>query len=296
MMEVQPSSRSLILRATHILVVSLKAVDEKPWGPRPAGGEERTVALVLGLDELVKGTVKQKPGDSIDVQAKQVRLGEAWGPMPGVWSGVPLEVGARLVAFSTLSSDDAAAALNDPACKSLYPAERALADVHVAAESEANHLDLAGILARARPVSGQLGGLFADYLWARYEPVAMARIDQFELIAAFLEDPALNRLARDTLVMTLSTAVDGPEPPAVKHISRLAIAMFHLLAMPEAKDLHDNLVGTHLPNLLDITNKDARPASQVFEDHPGERARAFQSVSAYHGSEPTAALLAWLNR
>lgn len=295
-MEVLQSSRSLILRASHILVVRVDSADPKPWSKLPDGNEERIVALELHLEEIVKGQVSQKAGDTVHVEAKQVQAGFAWGPMPGIWSNAPIEPGTRLVAFAHTASEDAAAALNDPGGVQLLSTEEALVDVQLAARIDAGKLDLAAAIALARPQAAAVQHLFADYLWAHYEAVAMASIEKFELVAGFLEEPALHRLARATLLMTLATAVQAPEPPALKHVSRLAIAMFHLLALPEAGDLHDNLVGTHLPNLLDITNKDARPPSEVFEDHPAERARAIQIVGAYHGGEPSAPLLAWLGR
>jgi hypothetical protein len=292
MMDVQPSSRSLLLRATHILVAHVQTAHEGPWTQHDDGTEDRTVSLVLVLDEVAKGHVTQRPGEAFSLDVKQVRMGEAWGPMPGVWSPFPVTPGTPALAFGRTSSEDAAVVFNDAGCAQLTTPAAALIDVHLAVQIDAAGLDPAGAVALATPQEASVQNLFADYLWARCEASAMADIARFEPIARFLEDPALNRVARTTLVMALPTSVlAGPSLP---HVSRLAVTFFHLLGAPYAADLHDNLVGTYLPNLLDVANKDARTADQVFADHPGEKARALQAVTAYRGSQPTAPLLQWL--
>lgn len=296
MIDVQPSSRSLIVRATHILVAHVKTATEGPWTQRDDGTEDRVVSLALVLDEVVKGHVTQRPGDTFTLDAKQVRMGEAWGPMPGVWSPFPVAPGTPVIAFGRTSAEDAAAVFNDPGCAQLTSPAAASADIHLAAQIDAGGLDSAGAVALATPRAANVQNLFADYLWARYEASAMADVTRFEPIARFLEDAALNRVARATLVMALPTSVLAATPPSHVHVSRLAIAFFHLLGAPFARDLQDNLVGTYLPNLLDLANKDARTADQVFEDHPGEKARALQAVTAYGGPQPKAPLLQWLQR
>jgi hypothetical protein len=298
MKEVQPESRSMILRATHILVVRIDAADDPPWTPRPAGsvGEERMIHLRLAIEEIVKGVVKEKPGDVVDVAAKQARVEFGWGPMPGIWSNSLVDPGTRVVAFSSTTSEDAAVVLDDPAGIRLLPPPFALLDVHVAAQIEQTNADLAGAAAILKKDGEGLADLAVEYLWERYGIAALADVSKFETVAALLEEPKLSGTARNTLLMTVSSAVRGHEPPKTKHVSRLAVAMFHLLAMPEAKDLHDNLVGTHIPNLLGLQHGGDRTADQVFEDHPAEKARALQAVQSYKGAQPTAPLLDWLTR
>jgi hypothetical protein len=293
-MIVDPSSRSLFLRATRILVVRVESSAPGPWAPRKPTGEERVVALSLKLEEIPRGQVTQRPGETLHLDARQVRMGFAWGPMPGVWSNASIDPGAHLVAFGRSDQDDAAASLGDPGAIQILPAEEVLADVHLAAQAESSHLDLAGLLAQAKAVAPSLGFLFADYLWARDGAEAMADLGKLDAVAALLEDPRLGDGARTTLVMTLSTAVAAPEPPALKHVDRFALALFRLLAMPQTAALHDNLVGTYLPDTLGLAHPQHRSATEVFHDHPGERARAVAAVRAYRGAEPVAPLLAWL--
>jgi hypothetical protein len=294
MMEVRPNSRSLILRATHIIVAQVVSANDPAWVRGPTF-EERIISLQLELEEVVKGRIKQRPGDIVRVEAKQVRLGMSWRPMPGVWSNVPVADGTRLVAFSRMEGDDAAVALTDPAAVQLILAGEALHDVHVVSNVARRGMNLRTLLAEATPVAGALGWLFADYLWAKYEAEAIANFADFNAIMEFMERPSLNRIARATLLMSIPDSVLAPEPQLTRHIDRLAVAMFRLLALPEAAALHENIVGTYLPNLLSAREPTSRPASVVFKDYPQEQSRALRALTAYKQHD-SAALLDWLRR
>lgn len=291
MIPVVADARSQILRASHILVVTIRSADVGPWMPHQPTGEQRRVALGLSLDEVVKGAVAQPPGAALRIDITQLRVGVGWRPPPGLWSSVALDVGAQLVAFSRTASDDAAVILNEPAGERIMRAAQALADVHLVAQTA--DLELRAVTATARPRAATLGFLFAEYLWARYGPSAMARRDDFELLAAVLEEPALDRIARTTLLTAMLTSVDAAE--AGPQTDRLVIALFRLLALSEAKDLHDNLVETYLPNLIGLTGTPTRLAVQVFHDRAADRTAARAALLGYRGHASPAVLLAWLN-
>lgn len=269
-------------------------MDERPWTPRAAGGEERTLTVLVRLDEFIKGSFDQAPGQTVRVQARQVRLGEAWGPMPGVWSNLRLEGGARLVGFSIAGSRDAAALLSDPAAVALLPAEAALPDVHLVAR--ASQLGLVGLLVEARKEAGTLGYLFADFLWARYQAESLADFKSFASILTAMEWPDLNTVARSTLLMAIPDAVLSVDPPATRYIDRLAVSMVRILSMPAAKALHDNIVGTFLPNLIDAGNPRARPPSSVFLDYPQDLALLANVAKLQARNEQASAFLAWAKR
>jgi hypothetical protein len=293
MMEVQPNSHSLMLRATHIIVARVVSANDPTW-VRGAEFEERIISLQLELEETLKGRIRQRPGETLRVEAKQLRLATAWRPLPGVWSNVPVAAGTRFVAFSRMDGDDAAAALNDPAVIQLVLVADALRDVRLAANAARRGVNLGGLLAEAIPVADSIGDLFADYLWAKYEAEAVANFAAFNLIMEFMERPALNRIARATLLMSIPSSILAPEPQLTKHIDRLAVAMFRLLALPEAATLHDNIVGTYLPNLLDAGEPTARPASVVFKGYPNEQSRASRALAAHKNHDAAAVLLNWL--
>ena len=294
MQQVSANSRSLILRATHILVLQVVDVDDPPWTPRAAGGEQRAPTVLVRLDEVIKGRIDQTPGQSVRVQARQVRLGEAWGPMPGVWSNVRLERGARLVGFSITGSRDAAAILSDPAAVALLPTEAALPDVHLAAR--ASQMSLPGLLAAARKDAHAMGYLFADYLWAKYQAQSLADFSSFSVILAAMEWPELNTVARSTLLMAVPDAVLGVDPPVTRYIDRLAVCMVRVLSLPTAQALHDNIVGTFLPNLVDAGNPKSRPPASVFVDYPQDLALLSTVAKRHAGAEQAAVFLAWAKR
>lgn len=294
MQQVSANSRSLILRATHILVLQVVEVDDPPWTPRAAGGEQRAATIQVRLDEVIKGRIDQPPGDVVRVQARQVRLGEAWGPMPGVWSNVRLDRGARLVAFSVSGSRDAATLLSDPAAVALLPTEAALPDVHLVAR--ASPLGLAGLLAEAQKVAPTLGHLFADDLWARYQAEALADFKSFAAVVAAMEWPDLHTVARSTLLMAIPDAVLGVEPPVTRYIDRLAVCMVRLLSMPAAKALHDNIVATFLPNLVDAGNPRSRPPASVFQGYPQALVLLSNVAKLQAGNEQAAVFVAWAKR
>jgi hypothetical protein len=294
MLQVIPSSRSLILRATHILVFQVTNVDATPWSPRPAGGEQRELVLKLRLEEIVKGRVAQIANSTVRLQVQQIKRGEGWTPMPGVWSNVAVDVGLRFVGFSVSGSRDAAVVLNDPAVVASLPAESALPEVHLAARNAQAHA--AAFLADSRPRAGALGNLWADYLWARYGTEALDDVSIFTVIADALEWPELATVARSTLLMTIPDSVLAQEPPATKSIDRLAAAMVHILSLPSASALHENIVGTFLPNLVDAENPQSRSPASVFAHHPQELARLRQIAKAHAGDEEAKAFVAWANR
>ena len=74
----------------------------------------------------------------------------------------------------------------------------------------------------------------------------------------------------------------------------IRIGILVLLAMPEAVDLHDNLVGTWLPNTLDLVGGGTKQtATAVFGGDAKARAAALAAVRGYHGANATTALRAW---
>src|SRR5262249_2473119 len=123
---------------------------------------------------------------------------------------------------------------------------------------------------------------------------ALADHNKFDAIADLLELPGLSQTARGTLISRITTGLTSPEPPPTNQLTRFAIALFHLLAMPEASSFHENIVGTYLPTILDLRNTSRRSADKVFEGRPDEKFRAVQIMNTYPGDEPAARILAWL--
>lgn len=293
-LKVVPESRSILLRATHILSIHIDSVDAHPWGPRTQGGEERLVNLIIRIREIVKGNVDQKVDESVKFTVSQVRLGMAWGRMPGAWSNIRLEPGLGLVAFSSSNQANAAQLLTPPAVITLESTDSALADARLAARSP--EMNLEEWLAQAKLQASALGNLFADFLWEAYKDEAMADFAIFSLIAAVMEWPDLGNTARSTLLMSIPDTVQGAEPPSTQCIDRLTAAMIRILALPKAEALHENLVGTFLPNLVDADNPRSRSPAVVLADYPQELALARRFAQQYGQQEDASVFTAWAKR
>jgi hypothetical protein len=151
-------------------------------------------------------------------------------------------------------------------------------------------------LALAGPETEHLDPIFADFLWGKYGGPAMASQSDFDLLAGFAERKGLATRTRQALLKAGYDLVgmEGDDKP--ERAERLALAMCRVLLMPEAADLHENLIETYLPNLLGITSAlPPRPASAVFKGHEAER-NGLKAFLQRHGTDADPAhLLAWLN-
>src|SRR2546421_12684334 len=100
MRQIVPSSPSIVLRATHILLIRVEASTFGEWLPAPRGGVSRAVDLTLKLEEVLKGTTDEQPDDQVRIEVTQFATGTTRiMPMPGAWSNHKLDPGTRLVAF-----------------------------------------------------------------------------------------------------------------------------------------------------------------------------------------------------
>ena len=119
---------------------------------------------------------------------------------------------------------------------------------------------------------------------------------EFNLLAGFAEQKGLATQTRDALLEGGYDLVGLSGDPTPELAQRLALAMFRVLLMPEAQDLHENLIGTYLPNLLGImSNLPSQPASKVFEGHAAER-EAVRNFLRHHGTDADVKpLLSWID-
>lgn len=292
MTRILPDSSSIVLRATHVLVIRIEASQVGEQSPDPSGWLRREVSLTLRLEERLKGITREDIG-AMSLQITQYASTSPWATrLPGVWSDQPVEPGTRLVAFCRSESDKTAELLVEPACELLMPAESALADARLAMRAETERLDVEALLAEAREVAASLGHLFVEYLWEVHGGAFLWNPKDFESLMQLLEHPDLALIARATLVSQLTTRfLAGPAEPANR--ARLALAMFRLLEIDQAAPLRDNILETFLPNLLGLPGGAPQvKADEVFRGLPEERQRA---ESLLRELQPTAqALIQWL--
>lgn len=248
MIRILPDSSSIVLRATHILVIRIESSVAGEWTPSPDGWLRREAQLTVLLEERLKGDTREDAGTSLPLRVTQYANPSLWTTgVPGVWSEVSIEPGSRLVAFSHSEGDRTAVLLIEPACELLL-AESALADVRLALRAEAGEMDLAALVEEAGKIAGSLGHLFVEYLLEAYGDAALRSPETFEPLAQLLEHPGLSLVARATLLSQLtSRLLAGAADPACRE--RLALAMEGLLGLEAAAPLHDNIRDTFLPNL-----------------------------------------------
>ncbi len=181
-------SRSIILRATHIVIVEIvSAADDG------VDGEKRPMTkLGVRAVDVLKGAID---GDTRAV-ARVVRYpagSPATARLYGAWSYSDVPVGARFVVFANAPSGRLADLIVDPDAMYVMPPEAADA---VRLANEVHALGFARALAVARPHAATLDGQFAEYVIAREH-----RARDVEALASFMELPALSDEARTGLVM-----------------------------------------------------------------------------------------------
>jgi hypothetical protein len=298
MIRLVSDSPSIVLRDTHILLIRIQSADSTEWANTLNGGQSRTVNFTASLLEVLKGAVREEPGQDIRVRIAQERIQTPLLlPPTGGWSDRTLNPGDQFVVFSISSSSSVAELLQVPACKQVLPASISLEDVHIAAKAEEDGLALYGILGVARPVAASLHHIFAEYLAARLPELSIETSANFGALMEFLELPSLAAPVRTSLLDSVDRYISSSDKTAEWHFDRLAITMFRLLGSSSEALFRDNLVSVDLPNLLGLTGGDTvRTANQVFHDHPQDRLATERTLRNYHGDSSTAALLAWLRK
>jgi hypothetical protein len=217
-------------------------------------------------------------------------------PLPGVWSPVALTPGAELVAFAQTTDSRVDRVLAEPACTRVVPASPILPGLRIAIKAETDGLTLDRTLSLATVEASHLDPVFAEYLWDKYEGEAMASLSAFGSILNFTERGGLDVRTRQTLLQGAYDLV-GMHRDDADRAQRLALSMCRLLLMPEAAVLHENLIGTYLPNLLGIASSlPPQPASKVFQGHESERDALRAFLRRYGTDGDAAALLAWADR
>jgi hypothetical protein len=289
-------SKSIVLRSTHILLVRVTDAREGAWAPSQPALKSRTVDLSLQVLQTLRGKVAPEPKGPVQVRITQSDYaGELMmRSLPGVWSPVQLAPGTELVVFARTDSSRVEDVLTEPGCTRVVLAKTVLPGVRIAVNAEG--LSLERTLALAAPETTQLDPTFAEYLWEKHGGGALASQQDFDLLMGFTERKGLEVSTRQALLKGGYDLVGmHPDAPPERG-QRLALTMCRVLLMPEASGLHENLIGTYLPNLLGITStQPPLPAAAVFKGHEAER-DTLHAFLRHHGTGADAMpLLTWIN-
>src|SRR5271163_1593403 len=127
MIRLVSDSPSIVLRDTHILLISIQSADSTAWADTLNGRQSRTVDFTARILEVLKGVAKEEPGQDVRVRIVQQRIQTPLLlPPTGGWSDRTLNPGDRFVVFSTSSGSSVAELLQAPACKQVLPASISL--------------------------------------------------------------------------------------------------------------------------------------------------------------------------
>lgn len=293
-----PESRSLVLRATHILWVHIETAQPGAWEKAPTGGVRRENQLTVRLQETLKGSTTEHPGDTVRTKILQYGTGTTRiAGVPGVWSNLSLDPGTEWVVFCHSQKTNLAELLSEPDCIRVLPKADALTDVRIALSAEADKKKLTDVLALAHPSAKSLRFVFAEYLWTRYSTTALASDADYERLITFLEDPNLSYITRSSLLNYVDAGTSDGEIVSEARVGRLAIGMFRIMGLPGSTEMHDELIETSLPNLLGLLGGGKKiTAHTVFQGHEEERRKAEQVLQKYTGEAHTGPLLKWLRK
>ena len=136
----QTTSRSIVLRSSHILLVKVVAAKPGAWARSKPGLKSRTVELSVQIVETLRGKIDPAPDGPITLTIEQADYAGQlmMQPLPGSWSRVPAEPGTELVAFAESASQRAERLLEEPACKLVQPAAQVLPGVRIATQALAD--------------------------------------------------------------------------------------------------------------------------------------------------------------
>lgn len=312
-------SISEVLRASAILWVK---IDDLKTGPWQASADQLwqicQATISLQLEKVLKGEVKQQPGERIILL---VTLRDSLRPQgdPGPWSRLPLSIDQQLVAFCEGETDDARLLLTEDHCQELLPTETALKNVQRAMALERGRRSVSRILEEAQLKADDLGDIFARYVWAKvlprgYEalfqaagltPLTGTQTPSFERKVAaagqvftslmeLLAAAETNERARAAYLACAMNTVNLMNPPPWSWEVQLIRALFKLLALPQAAALHAAVGQVYLPNLLGLHDPASRYLpEEVFADSEKEADQYLTTLKQLQVKPP---LIEWLER
>jgi hypothetical protein len=267
--------------------------------PGPTTQQSRCVALELDVLDVFRGDVAPAAGepppiminDRVSVVVRQSMIERYTSRPAGAWWIVEqsLEPGSDYIA--TCPTGKLADALRGSCVVSV--AKPHLADLALVRDAETKQLGLGAVVSSLRANCATADIVAPRYLWEKFGEQAVKDFAVYEALISVVLESTCTHTARVVLFDSLySVGVLHESPP---HVRRLVRVMFELLAMPEAAGLHDNLIGTWIPNALGIEGGMAkRTAAEVFAGDAAGRAVAIKTLAAYQGSVDTAKLRAWV--
>jgi hypothetical protein len=269
-------------RIVHVRVASAK--------PGPQWGSDRCVALDLEVLGVFRG--EEATGEHVKLVIRQSMIEHVRARPGGAWwiGEQTLEQGLEYVAFCPAGP----LAISLRGSCGVTSAKPLLQDLRFVRDAEAAKLPLSTVLAQFKAECATASHVAPAYLWEKFGESAARDVAIYDAFATVVEEPSCSYTSRATLFNSFYSVSMAESAP---HIRRLVRAMFRLLDVVEAAGMHDNLIGTWLPNALGIVGGMKKwTAAEIFGGAPALRAAATKALAAYQGTADAKALRAWLAR
>lgn len=293
------ASPSIILRATHILLVRVDACTATAWQTSPNQWLQRSLDLRLRLLDVLKGGAQPLSEVAVRI-AQYANPGLVHQPIPGVWSAAQVDRGVELVIFAaaeTAASADVARLLTEPACIAVAPAASALAGVRLALSKERGQISMPQLLSEADAAAAGLDLIFIEYLITLLHHPEIAKPDAFAHLMALLENPRLTAQSKMALLMETQYALSVAPAFGPAHRERFVITLFRVALASTEPGMRQQIFTATLPTVIGLSDIGATLAAhQVFRDKPQDRARILESLRPFTSEAPAARLAAWLQR
>jgi hypothetical protein len=277
-------STSVILKATHIVVVTVSHVDEA----------EDQVHLDVTLADTLKGIPIAAPGATLRVSGQRAQPGRRELTPQGPWAAVEHNPGSRLVAFSN-ASPGTTAVLAEPALLRVLSASPAEAEVRRALAVDR---DGGPLSARIRTISEPpaLSPLFGEYVVARLDEDTLYRdAAGFDKVMTWFEDPGRSTSLQMFMLLSLVGKVLLTEPNPPGFTERLALSALRILASTSDEPLARQIVDTYLPNLLGLEGAGPRKTVQmVIKGDEGTRMRVRAALQRRPAGAARDRVLQWI--
>lgn len=138
--------------------------------------------------------------------------------------------------------------------------------------------------------------MFAEYLAAKSVGEALPDPTTFRTLLQLLVSPSLPSLSRSILLNEITSTVIDCEPADRDDMAVTIAALFKLLGMQEAVELHSGIVQSDLPGVIGLESGEPRiTAAEVFARNPEARQRAESILRSYTGAGTTLELQKWLS-
>jgi len=310
-------SVSEILRASHVLLVEIRAVRASEWEATSPDDQKRHLDMDIALVETLKGTTRLNDGAVFRVEVDQLQ-GSPRLPPANVWSALSPAPGSRFLFVSNgqLVSNgqepvDPAELLAPAAVVRVSSGAQAV-EVHLAKRAERLFINVRdspdpgpadrelaasrAIIALAQENIASLGDIFGRYLCARVLPSFARSPDRpVSELAALLTSPTGTFPFKIELTAGLDQAgIDlGGDPLFLRAVVR---AYFEMLLDPALANMHHRLVQVSL-YLLIFPEDDEGPRPRADDVLPDAAARArYEKALGAHPNERGKALAHWLSQ